>query len=215
MLLRRYCWFVWLAGAALIALSWGEVVPPQFGWAGLGACLAGMFFSLLPRLGYDLVGYPISEEGLPIEPPGVVVGPDAPLGRGDPVLAFSQGRWWRARVEAIRPDGQVRVSYPGWDPGWHETHDRARLQFDTVAARNSPAASWGYRVLARDGQLAVHEVYYAEGGRVAGYTAEPVCPRAESVEALAQELMRYRLALAEPVLEFVTAEGPGQPGERA
>lgn len=54
----------------------------------------------------------------------------------------------------------------------------------------------------KDGQYAVHEVFYRDDGRITGYTAGPVYPRAESPEGLAEEFERYRRALAEPVLDY-------------
>jgi len=52
----------------------------------------------------------------------------------------------------------------------------------------------------KDGQLAIHEVFYHEDGTVKGYTDEPTFPRAESIEELADEIQRYAQALKEPIL---------------
>ena len=56
--------------------------------------------------------YPTSAEGVPVEPSGIAVSADTPLKPGSTVLAFSQGRWWRANVVAVRGD-VVTISYPG------------------------------------------------------------------------------------------------------
>jgi hypothetical protein len=61
---------------------------------------------------------------------------------------------------------------------------------------------WNYRVMRKDGQYAVHEVFYEDDGRVSGYTTDPVFPRADSLEELADEFQRYRRALDETVLDY-------------
>jgi hypothetical protein len=65
---------------------------------------------------------------------------------------------------------------------------------------------WNYRVMVKDGQFGVHEVFYTDDGVITGYTAQPVFPRAESAEELAKELGRYQRALGEPVLDFAALE---------
>jgi hypothetical protein len=59
-----------------------------------------------------------------------------------------------------------------------------------------------YRVVLRDGQYAVHEVFLNDDGRVIGCTQEPVFPRGETLDELAAELRRYQAALSEPVLDY-------------
>jgi hypothetical protein len=61
---------------------------------------------------------------------------------------------------------------------------------------------WNYRLMQKNGQVAVHEVFYAEDGAITGYTADPVSPRADTVEELVEEFRRYERALSEPVLNF-------------
>lgn len=43
----------------------------------------------------------------------------------------------------------------------------------------TPANSmtWEYRVMSRDGAVAIYEVYYYEDGRVRGHSAEPAVKR--------------------------------------
>ena len=65
---------------------------------------------------------------------------------------------------------------------------------------------WNYRVMLKDGQYAVHEVFYGDDGRITGYTEEPVYPTAESPEELVEEFERYRRALGEPVLDYDAEE---------
>jgi hypothetical protein len=62
--------------------------------------------------------------------------------------------------------------------------------------------SWNYRVMSKNGMLAIYEVYYDDDGVVNGYSETPVCPEAESTEDLAEHLKRYCAALNEPVLEY-------------
>ena len=59
---------------------------------------------------------------------------------------------------------------------------------------------WNYRVLERAGEFAIHEVFYDDDGKIAGWTETPVFPRAESLEDLALELERYAQAVDKPVI---------------
>lgn len=59
---------------------------------------------------------------------------------------------------------------------------------------------WNYRVVLRHEQFAIHEVFYDDDGGIAGMTEEPVFPRAQTLEELRSELLRYTSALDEPVL---------------
>jgi hypothetical protein len=62
----------------------------------------------------------------------------------------------------------------------------------------------------KDGQHAIHEVFYDDAGKITRYTAEPVFPRADDLDELADELKRYQRALAEPVLDFAALEAESQ-----
>jgi hypothetical protein len=79
-------------------------------------------------------GMPQSAAGLPAEPSGIPVEPETPLEVGATVLAFSQGRWWRAEVIALEGGERVRIHYPGWDPTWDESVPRSELQVDLGGA---------------------------------------------------------------------------------
>ena len=61
--------------------------------------------------------------------------------------------------------------------------------------------TWNYRVMKRGDQYAIYEVFYNEDGTVKGYSAEPVCPKAETPDDLAAEVVRYAAALSEPALD--------------
>jgi hypothetical protein len=77
---------------------------------------------------------PHSAAGFPVDPTGIPVEPETPLDVGSTVLAFSQGRWWRAEVIALEGDEHVRLHYPGWDRAWDESKPRTELQVDLGAA---------------------------------------------------------------------------------
>jgi ferric-dicitrate binding protein FerR (iron transport regulator) len=55
--------------------------------------------------------------------------------------------------------------------------------------------TWNYRVVVKDGQFAVYEVFYDSAGRIQAFTEGPVFPRADSLEELVEEFERYRRAL--------------------
>ncbi len=62
--------------------------------------------------------------------------------------------------------------------------------------------SWNYRVMSRNGELAIYEVYYRDDGTVKGYSAEPTFPGGEDLAELAANLRQYASALEEPVLPY-------------
>ncbi len=64
-------------------------------------------------------------------------------------------------------------------------------------------SKWNYRVVQRDDQFAIHEVFYANDGSVQSMTAGPVFPRAETLVDLREELERYRSALDNPTLTYL------------
>jgi hypothetical protein len=73
---------------------------------------------------------PLSPAGFPVEPSGIPIEPETHLEVGSTVLAFSQGRWWRAEVTALEGDEHVCLHYPGWDQIWDESVPRSALQVD-------------------------------------------------------------------------------------
>jgi hypothetical protein len=62
--------------------------------------------------------------------------------------------------------------------------------------------TWNYRVMNRDGELAIYSVYYSEDGTVNGYSENPTPPIAETHDELRDECRRYLAALDEPVLIY-------------
>jgi hypothetical protein len=78
---------------------------------------------------------PHSVEGHPVEPSGISIQPETVLETGTTVLAFSQGRWWRAEVVRLEGDDLVHVHFPGWDAIWDESFPRSDLQVDLGAER--------------------------------------------------------------------------------
>ncbi len=129
MRVRQLAWLLYLPGTALIVLSWVRIVPPEVGWLGFAVAGIGALMSYLPAT-EDRFYYPLTQEGFPVEPPGNPVPADLALEAGAPLLAFSQGRWWRATVIRAEEDGTVLVNYPGWDSRWVERLPRKLLQID-------------------------------------------------------------------------------------
>jgi hypothetical protein len=77
---------------------------------------------------------PLSPAGFPVEPSGIPIELETSLEVGTNVLAFSQGRWWRAEVTVLEGEEQVRIHYTGWDPIWDESVLRGALQVDLGAS---------------------------------------------------------------------------------
>jgi hypothetical protein len=67
-----------------------------------------------------------------------------------------------------------------------------------------------YRVIFRDGQYAVHQVFYGDDGRITGYTQDPVFPGAGTLEELAAELRRCEAALNEPLLDYAELQSEAE-----
>jgi hypothetical protein len=79
--------------------------------------------------------YPNSAEGMPVKPSGRPVRPGTPLEVGSRVLAYDEGRWWRAEVTHLEPGGLVWLHFPGWDACWDTVVPRAELEVDLRASR--------------------------------------------------------------------------------
>ena len=59
---------------------------------------------------------------------------------------------------------------------------------------------WNYRVINRNGQLAIHSAYYSGSAEPSGWSAQPAIVTGESIEELQDELLRFNEALAKPVI---------------
>jgi hypothetical protein len=129
MQVRQVAWSLWCVGTALIVLSWMHAVPHVIGWLGFAISMIGVVISYIPQR-HDSSVYPLTQEGLPVEPSDSPVPADLHLEPGTPVLAFSQGKWWRATVITVEADDQVVVNYPGWDSSWVQRISRKQLQID-------------------------------------------------------------------------------------
>ena len=125
----QVAWYAWLAGTALIVGSWAGLVSPTAGWAGFAVSGVAALITWLPGRA-DRSQYPLTWEGLPVEPSGVPVPHDMELASGTPLLAHSQGQWWRATVVSVEEDGDVVVTFPGWDASWTQRLPRKSLQVD-------------------------------------------------------------------------------------
>jgi hypothetical protein len=98
------------------------------------------------------------------------------------------------------------------------TAARQRITCSASGGYRLVMAHWNFRVMLKDGRVAMHEVLYADDESINGYTADPVYPQARDMEGLAEELERYRCALSEPVLDFAalgaaTEERPSRQAE--
>jgi hypothetical protein len=62
--------------------------------------------------------------------------------------------------------------------------------------------TWEYRVMERDGELAIYEVYYDDDGGVQGYTENVAFPAGDTLEALRANCQLYVAALAKPILKY-------------
>ncbi|RFA30017.1 hypothetical protein CAI21_07305 [Alkalilimnicola ehrlichii] len=61
---------------------------------------------------------------------------------------------------------------------------------------------WNYRIVRKQGVLAVFEVYYDEDGKPETCTADPVAPQGETLDELRGDLEHYVAALASPILDI-------------
>ncbi len=66
--------------------------------------------------------------------------------------------------------------------------------------------TWNYRVMNRQGELAIYEVYYAEDGTVKGWSANPTFPAADNITELRVNCDLYFAALEEPVVDYIEDE---------
>ena len=62
--------------------------------------------------------------------------------------------------------------------------------------------TWDYRILVRNGEYAIYEVYYDESGHIEAFTDIPAYPTGDSTEALREDLEHYQRALKHPVLDY-------------
>ncbi len=62
--------------------------------------------------------------------------------------------------------------------------------------------TWNHRIMVRDGQYAVYDVYYGDDGKIMAFSEDPIPLTEESLEELAETFLRYQRALNEPVLDY-------------
>jgi len=65
---------------------------------------------------------------------------------------------------------------------------------------------WNYRVIKKDQQFAIYEVYYDDHGEPFAFTEEPCHPYGESPEELAEDMGYFQEALTLPVLDYEELE---------
>jgi hypothetical protein len=68
--------------------------------------------------------------------------------------------------------------------------------------------SWNYRVIKKDGKLAVYPVYYDDRGNIRGSSEIPFAPEAESLEELRTTLGLMLDALEKEIIEYEAASEP-------
>ena len=78
----------------------------------------------------------------------------------------------------------------------------------TLSTRN-------YRVILKNGQYAIHEVYYDEQGEPWTCTEDPVCPEGGTLDDFRAEMEHYQHALELPVLEYADLVPDHEPPEPA
>ena len=62
--------------------------------------------------------------------------------------------------------------------------------------------TWEYRVMSRNGELAIYEVYYYEDGSVQGYGEAVAYPAGETLADLRVNCDLYIAALEKPILKY-------------
>jgi hypothetical protein len=129
MRLDQIAWVLWIAGTVLIVGSWTGEVSPTVGWIGFAIAGLGTLTSLAPKR-VDKSLYPLTQEGFPVEHSGAPIPPDMTLEPGTPLLANSQGQWWRATVMWVEEDGEAMVTFPGLGTKFRGRFPRKLLQID-------------------------------------------------------------------------------------
>src|SRR5262249_3388681 len=123
------------SSGATAGVVWVAVVLEKGVSGGTGQFLSP---SQTARVPFDpflpIVEFPQSDEGRPVQPSDIPVGPETPLEIGSTVLSYSQGRWWRAEVIGLEPGDKIRIHFPGWDAKWDVTVPREELQVDLHAS---------------------------------------------------------------------------------
>ncbi len=79
--------------------------------------------------------------------------------------------------------------------------------------KSKAVSYWNYRVIRKlhpdSGAISyqIHEVYYANDGRIEHWTVEPVQPFGETAEELREEIRFYLQAFRRPILDWTEADG--------
>jgi hypothetical protein len=118
---------------------WRYALPALFSWIPLLALILGVRYGVedvraLMGSTQETVEYAQSEEGHPVEEPGVPIDAGTALKVGSKVLAFEQDRWWRAEVVGLQPGDIVRLHFPGWDAKWDREVPRSELHLEPTTS---------------------------------------------------------------------------------
>lgn len=65
-----------------------------------------------------------------VSPSGIPVTANTALCVGQRLRVESGGNWWAGEVLELKPDGNVKIHYVGWDSTWDEVVPRTRLQLE-------------------------------------------------------------------------------------
>ena len=61
---------------------------------------------------------------------------------------------------------------------------------------------WNYRVLEKEGTLAIHGVYYDDNGKIQGWDQEPASPEAEDLDDLRASLESMLESLEKDIIKL-------------
>ena len=103
-------------------------------------------------------GYPLSPEGLPVDPTGIRVDDESHLETGTMVLAAWEGAWFRAVIVEMKPNERVLLHFLGWDSFWDDTYPRKQLQMladDAPIAPNKSAQQPGTSIQEKSADEAI------------------------------------------------------------
>ena len=72
---------------------------------------------------------------------------------------------------------------------------------------------WNYRVVKKDGQLAIHGVYYDADGRINGIDMDANAPFGEDLEDLRGRLELMIESLQKPIVDYDEVNGKAEKSE--
>jgi hypothetical protein len=67
-----------------------------------------------------------------------------------------------------------------------------------------------YRVIRREGQYSIHEIFMSDDGRIVGYSQDASSPAADTIDDLKKSVEQLKSALSQPVLEHSELESEAE-----